>query len=359
METSISEIDLKRIEQEYESRKQRLEDLKEEYKNVLFEEFVDNQGDFMNIEIPKLEKEGMVNKNVHCSNGQRKSLYFTEEEKLFIETFPENKTQINTRYNNLMSIERSKLQPRATILPAPDKEKLIKEVNEKIEELKVERDKLCSEYETVELNHTTKVKDIISKREKEYEEYQIMINNLPKENNKILKYFTEDEFNEKFWKYISENVGFKLKDKTCICSKCGKIPTVNRICYNTKEDGIKIKNGACSNGILKFTTQYLYRNGTTSYSLKQYFASGVINYITCCKFLYDFEDKKLYKIGYPGKEYKIAFGGIFGNQYIPCDEYDMKTKRDLWNETIELRNEVLKLSYLEQRMQALENILNN
>ena len=52
METSISEFELKRIEQEYESRKQRLEDLKEEYKNVLFEEFIDNQGDFMNIEIP-------------------------------------------------------------------------------------------------------------------------------------------------------------------------------------------------------------------------------------------------------------------------------------------------------------------
>jgi hypothetical protein len=262
-----------------------LQKKKDEMKDLLFEEFIKNQGDFMDIEVPKFTEEKITN--------HFEGVPFTEEEsKLFMRDSRQTREQYD--------------------------------LNIKLSQ------------------------ELLVKRKQEYKEYNERIDNLPKQNNEILKYFGEVEFEEIFWKYISDNGGFK---NGC-CSKCGKVPTVERIDYNTNEDGTKKEypNANTINGILVYSKRRLWRNGLSG-NTKEYFSSGIIKYIRCCKFLYDFKDKILYKKGYPGKEYysHIHFPPGQMNppiQYVPCEEYDFKTKKDLWIDLEDMKKRLSKLEKL-------------
>ena len=346
IDDSGSEYELSLI---LDSRKQRLQELKEEMKDMLFEEFILNQGDFKNIEVPKRNFDGMTGR-FYLYKGISRTFWLTEEEHKILTKIPENKTQIETRINSFIEDFNRKKIRGPNIGPGyPRNNSHNEDCDEKIKELENEKIKELQECDLKIENYNKISEELFEKKIKEDLDYQELIDNLLKENNEILKYFSEVEFEERFWKYISDNDGFKLKDKVCICPKCGKVPTVERIDYNTNEDGTKKEypNGNTINGILVYSKRRLWRNGISG-SSKEYFSSGLIKYIRCCKFLYDFKDKILYKKGYPGKEYdsNIHFPPGQMNppiQYIPCEEYDFKTKKDLYEELQDMKIRLLKL----------------
>ena len=287
------------------------------------------------------------------SNGGRGVLYFTSEELKLFEN-PPNTNSAEQSMNNLINQQKAKIgmapigwHPPRGSLPPTEKEK--NDIKLEIERLESEKVRLIEESKSKYETWINLIKELVKKKEHENEEYQKMIEALLGQNNEILKFFTKEEFEERFWKYISDNDGFKLKDKLCICPKCGKVPTVERIDYNTNEDGTKKEypNGNTINGILVYSKMRLWRNGISG-STKEYFSSGLIKYIRCCKFLYDFKDKILYRKGYPGKEYdsNIHFPPGQMNppiQYVPCEEYDFKTKKDLYEEMQTMKIRLLKL----------------
>jgi hypothetical protein len=290
----VFEIGFKLLEVEIEERKHKLQILKEEMKDLLFEEFIEKQGDFINVEIPKFNTERM-NNLITVSNPKTEvyglQLYFTDEEKALIKS---------------------------------DTDKSMKSGNHKY-----------SDYSDIS-------KEIILKRHQEYEEYQEEIKTLKIDSNEILKHFSETEFEERFWKYISDNGGFRLKENVCVCSKCGKVPIVRRKqywCSGLNPDGKKIYKfhsvGFGIFGIQEFRDE----------NNKTFWKSNTIIYITCCKFLYNFEEKKMYK--YPGIFPYLAKIDDFINKYIPCEEYDFKTKKDLWEE----------MQLMKERLSKIEIIL--
>lgn len=336
-----SEIEFEVLKNELEQRNQRLRELKEEMKDVLFEEFIENQGDFMNVDINRKgikRRPDIYNRNIIAS------LYFTEEEN---EDINKSKFIDEHTIKNKYQSEINKASQHGYI------SKLgygANRLNLDIVEFEKSRDK---ELEELKYNPLYR-KNLYDKRIQEELEYQKLQKNMI-ENNDILKYFTSSEFETKFWKYVADNGGFK---NGC-CSKCGKVPIVNR------ETSFLMRHDRPQKSYLQgiLTHREIHEdtlNDKGSCDIqKGIVRSGKITLIHCCKFLYDFGEKKMYKIGYPGKQYTIVNNGVTlaGQQYIPCDEYDMKPKRDLWNEINELRNEVSKLSYLEERMQKMEEIL--
>ena len=297
-----SEIEFEVLKHELEQRNQRLQELKEEMKDVLFEEFIDNQGDFMNIDV---NRKGIKRSQPNIPNSGVLYIYLSNQDQDEVKNCLQDSVILN-KY--------------------PHPHIKIQEKNKELEELK---------------ENPLYIGKFYDRKIKEELEYQKIQKEMI-ENNDILKYFNVAEFETKFWKYVADNGGFK---NGC-CSKCGKVPIVNReTSFLMKHDRPK---KSCLQGIL--THREIYEdtvNDKGSYDIqKGIVRSGKITLIHCCKFLYDFKELKMYKIGYPGKQYTIINNGVTlsGQQYIPCDEYDMKTKRDLWNEIKELRNEILKVS---------------
>jgi hypothetical protein len=329
-----------------ESRKQRLQELKEEMKSLLFEEFILKQGDFMNIEVPKRNFDGMTGRG-YLYKGISRTFWLTEEENKFLTKIPENKTQIETRINSFIEDFNRKKIRGPNIGPGyPRNNSHNEDCDEKIKELENEKIKELQECDLKMENYNKISGELFEKKIKEDLDYQELIDNLLKQNNEILKYFSEVEFEERFWKYISDNGGFK---NGC-CSKCGKVPNLSRSCYTIHLD----KNLETPLGMGKILG---YRQ-TTRYDcgkvVNNVFVSGVIKNIYCCKFLYNFEEKKMYKKGYPGNPY--TFYSITGakstENFIPCEEYDFKTKKDLYEEI-----ETMKVSF-EARLSKLEKLLN-
>lgn len=275
-----------------EARKLRLQELKEEMNDVLFEEFILKQGDFMNIEIAR---KGICFGNI--LNKKTGGYFLTTEEKDLLS----KQTSIDIEFYN-------------------------KKYEEELEYKKLEK-KMIEDNE------------ILKQFGKEVEEEVIDTVNYAL-NLYTFKHNTYPEFESRFWKYISDNGGFK---NGC-CPKCGNTPKITRVLtyLNEKQEPINWY----SNRLLEYREIFERIPYKTSVSGKILIKSGVIKSIYCCKFLYDFEEKKMYKIGYPGKLFHSK------SQYIPCETYDFKTKKDLYEEM-----QTMKASF-EARLSKLESLLN-
>jgi hypothetical protein len=349
----ILDIESKIVIQELEARKQRLQELKEEMKDLLFEEFIEKQGDFMDVEV---NRKGFIFGNVL---NKLSGYYLTEEE---------DELKQKGKITNIQSIQ-SKYMQKIAIAEQKGSKSGCKpnEIKIIVEELEKARDKEIAELK----DNPLEFKIFYDKKYEEELEY-IKLEKTTIENNDILKHFGQEvinsdaeiinycikldkfihkpipEFESRFWKYVSDNNGFKFKDKTCVCWNCGRVPKITRV-FNYSNDKYQNSIGYLS-GLLEYREIFdriQYKNYNCSG--KKVIRSGKIKYITCCSFLYDFEEKKMYKTGYPGKKYEIltGIGLITDNQYIPCEEYDFKTKKDLWEE----------MQLMKERLSKIEIIL--
>jgi hypothetical protein len=325
-----------------ESRKQRLQELKEEMKDILFGEFILKQGDFMNVDV---ERKGTSRRQPNTFTLGINYLFFSKEDDEELKNCI-NESAIKCNYTN--EINRIKFNSRHT---PPKLGYGPNGINNDVLEL----EKACAK-ELLELKdnplNSNKFWDRKIQEEIEYQK-------LEKEmitNNEIFIHFgsnieeAKKEFEKKFWNYISQNGGFK---NGC-CSKCGKVPTIDRESVYFQQIDKPVVHYI--QGVLEYREIFedFIENKTWSKQTKV-IRSGKIKYIHCCKFLYDFEEKKMYKVGSPGKKY--TYGQTIPmlqktNEFILCEEYDFKTKKDLYEEM-----ETMKASF-EARLLKLENLLN-